>query len=89
MTEILNNWLTRLWDWIDTRGVIRRTVLAVTIWATIDTTRWAMVFADRALELNSVSTQAVAMVWAVTALVAALGGYVFKLYLDSRGRSDA
>lgn len=88
MTGAMNNALTRLWDWIDTRGVIRRLVLAVTIWATIDTTRWAATFANRALELDRVTTQAVAMVGAVTALVAALGGYVFKLYLDSRGGSS-
>lgn len=88
MTEMLNTWFTRIWDWIDGRGVIRRIVLGVTIWATIDTTIWAARFADRALELNRITTQTVAMVGAVTALVAALGGYVFKLYLDSRGKTE-
>lgn len=84
MSRMLDNLITRIWDWVDNRGVIRRIILGVTMWTTIDTTIWASRFADRALELNRISTQTVAIVGAVTALVAALGGYVFKVYLDSR-----
>lgn len=84
MSELFDNLITRMWDWIDNRGVIRRTVLAATMWMTWDVTLWATSFADRALELNRISTQTVAIVGAVTALVAGLGGYVFKVYLDSR-----
>lgn len=88
MTEMLNTWFTRIWDWIDGRGVIRRIVLAVTMWMTWSVTLWATEFADKALVMNRITTQTVAMVGAVTALVAALGGYVFKLYLDSRGKTE-
>lgn len=88
MTEMLNTWFTRIWDWIDGRGVIRRIVLAVTMWMTWSVTMWATEFANKALDLNRITTQTVAMVGAVTALVAALGGYVFKLYLDSRGKTE-
>lgn len=88
MTEMLNTWFTRIWDWIDGRGVIRRIVLAATMWMTWSVTLWATDFADRALTMNRITTQSVAMVGAVTALVAALGGYVFKLYLDSRGKTE-
>lgn len=88
MTEAFNNIITKFWDWIDGRGVIRRIVLAVTMWMTWSVTLWATEFADKALVMNRITTQTVAMVGAVTALVAALGGYVFKLYLDSRGKTE-
>lgn len=88
MTEAFHNIITKFWDWIDGRGVIRRIVLAATMWMTWSVTLWATDFADRALTMNRITTQTVAMVGAVTALVAALGGYVFKLYLDSRGKTE-
>lgn len=88
MTEILNNWLTRLWDWIDTRGVIRRTVLAVTIWMTFWVTANMVTLAFDALRGRQIDMALVALVTALTAPIMAMGGYVFKLYLDSRGKSE-
>lgn len=88
MTEILNNWLTRLWDWIDTRGVIRRTVLAVTIWMTFWVTANMVTLAFDALRGRQIDMALVALVTALTAPIMAMGGYVFKLYLYSRGKSE-
>jgi hypothetical protein len=85
MTDILNNWVTRFWDWIDQRGVIRRIVLGVAMWMTFWVSVWASQFAMQALALQLVKgLEIVALLGAVTAPVVALGGYVFKVYLDSR-----
>ena len=43
MTEALENGLTRFWDWLDNRGVIRRVVLGVAIWMTWEVSAWSMV----------------------------------------------
>ncbi len=85
MSEIFSNWLTKFWDWVDTRGVIRRIVLftamGMTFWVSYRMTEF--VFA--ALAVGKISEGSiVASIGMITAPVVALGGYVFKAYLDSR-----
>ena len=84
MTELINSKLTQIWDFVDNRGVIRRIVLAVAIWMTFWVTVKMVDFAFMALTLDRLSGNVPLIIGAVTAPVVALGGYVFKAYLDSR-----
>ena len=84
MSEVFQNWLTAFWDWIDTRGVIRRIVLFTAIGMTFWISYRMTEFAFLALELDRVSANIPLIIGAVTAPIVALGGYVFKVYLDSR-----
>ena len=84
MAEIFNNWLTAFWDWIDTRGVIRRIVLFTAIGMTFWISYRMTEFAFLALELDRISANIPLIIGAVTAPIVGLGGYVFKVYLDSR-----
>ena len=72
--------IERFWNWIDSRGVIRRVILGIAIWMTWRVTEWAMNFANT----EEISVNTAAVIAAVTAPVVAFGGYVFKAYLDSR-----
>lgn len=84
MTEILNNWLTRLWDWIDTRGVVRRIVLGITIWMLYRAGEQSFTYAMAALEKGKVDASIAAIIAAFTGPATLLAGYVMKVYLDSR-----
>lgn len=84
MLDIMNNWFTSLWDFVDNRGVIRRIVLGATMWMTFWVSYRMTEFAMRALELDRLSGNVPLTIGAVTAPIVALGGYVFKVYLDSR-----
>ncbi len=85
MAEILENWVTSFWDWIDTRGVIRRLVLFAAMWMTFWVSFRMTEFASAALAMGKISEGSiVAAIGMITAPVVALGGYVFKAYLDSR-----
>lgn len=81
MTDIINSWLAKFWDWLDNRGVIRRIVLGTAIWMTWEVTHWAMAFAEHSQRAGGDLAVVIA---AVSAPATALGGYVFKAYLDSR-----
>jgi hypothetical protein len=84
MSEVFQNWLTAFWDWIDTRGVIRRIVLFTAIGMTFWISYRMTEFAFLALEHDRISANIPLIIGAVTAPIVALGGYVFKVYLDSR-----
>ncbi len=85
MRFLLTTYLTKFWDFVDTRGVIRRIVLGATMWMTFWVSYWAGGFALRALELSAIKGGDVVMIiGAVTLPIVTLGGYVFKVYLDSR-----
>lgn len=84
MPEILDNMLTRVWDWIDTRGVIRRLVLGITIWMLWREGAWAYDYALRALSAGKADMGVAAIMAAITAPATLLAGYVFKAYLQSR-----
>lgn len=82
MGEILDNQLTRFWDWIDTRGVIRRIVLAVAIYMTWRVSAWAMGYVEGSARPGA---DLALIIGAVTGPVTVFGGYVFKAYIESRG----
>lgn len=76
--------IKRFWDWVDGRAVVRRLVLAVTVWATIDVTVFvAWDFAAHS-PYDGVGTAAV--IAAITAPLAALQGFAFASY--TKGRSE-
>ena len=78
------NRITEFWDWVDTRGVIRRIVLFAAMWMTFWVSYQMTKFAMLALELDRISGNIPLIIGAITAPIVALGGYVFKAYLDSR-----
>lgn len=84
MTEMLDTWLTRFWDFLDGRGVIRRAVLGVSMWMLWVQGTWAYEYARAALTLGKADVGIAAIMAAISAPATMLVGYVFKLYLDSR-----
>lgn len=84
MTELLHNWLTKWWDWVDNRGVIRRVVLGVTVWMLYVQGQWANEYALKALSAGKADVGVAAIMAAITAPATLLAGWVFKTYLESR-----
>jgi len=73
--------ITRFWDWVDSRAVMRRGVLLVVLWMTYEITVQAWLFA-RASTFDGLGTAAV--IGAVTAPFAALLPLVFNSYVKGR-----
>lgn len=68
-------------NWIDRYSVVRRLVLAIAIWMTWAVSKWAMWFAvDNARD----GVEIAAIIAAVTGPVTVFGGYVFKVYAESK-----
>lgn len=84
MTKLFENWLTRIWDWVDTRGVIRRAVLGVIIWMNWVAGEHAYEYALTALAVGKTDAGVGAVIAAFTAPAALLAGYGFKSYVDTR-----
>ena len=73
--------MTHFWDWVDSRAVVRRTVLFITLWMTYEITKQAWLFAHTS-SFDGVGTAAV--IAAVTAPFAALQGFVFNSYVKGK-----
>lgn len=73
--------IARFWEWVDSRSVIRRIVLFVTLWMTWAAFAWAAGFAEGTTKSGM---EVAAIIAAVTAPIAALQGYVFKVYAEGR-----
>lgn len=86
MSEVLNNGLTRFWDFVDSRGVVRRIVLAISIWMLWQQGTWANEYALKALAVGKTDVGIAAIMAAISAPATLLVGYVFKLYLDSKAQ---
>jgi hypothetical protein len=84
MTEVLNNWFTAFWDFLDTRGIIRRSVLGISIWMLWVQAEWAHEYSLTALALGKSDAGVAAILAALSAPATLLVGYVFKNYLDSK-----
>jgi hypothetical protein len=76
--------VTRIWDWIDTRSIVRRIVLFVTLWMTWRSFTWAADYANHLSLTPGIGLEAAAIIAAVTAPIAALQASVFKIYSDGR-----
>lgn len=73
--------ITRFLDFIDRRAVVRRIVLLITVWMTWRSFVWAAAFAQTTT-FDGTNTGLV--IAAVTAPVAALQGFIFKVYSEGR-----
>jgi hypothetical protein len=76
--------VTRIWDWIDTRSIVRRIVLFVTLWMTWRVFTWAAGYAESITLTPGLGLEAAAIISAVTAPITALQVWVFKIYSDGR-----
>ena len=72
----------RFWNWIDTRQVVRRCILAIAIFQTWEVTQWAMNFA---MTTQRTGLDVAAMIGAVTGPITVFTGYVFRAYIDAKG----
>jgi hypothetical protein len=84
MTDTLNNTFTRFWDFVDSRGVIRRVVLAIAIYMLWVQANWANEYALTALAHGKSDASIAAIIAAISAPATMLVGWVFKTYADSR-----
>jgi len=84
MTALLNNSMTKFWDWIDTRGVIRRAVLFIAIYMLWVQAEWARDYAFESLALGKSDASIAAIIASLSAPATMLVGFVFKHYLESR-----
>jgi hypothetical protein len=73
--------IKRFWDWVDERAVVRRIVLAFTLFMTADAVYQAWLF-SRVSTFDGLGTAAV--IAAVTAPVAALQKFAFDTYAKGR-----
>lgn len=73
--------MSRFWDWIDTRSIVRRITLFVTLWMTWESFMWAAQFAETT---DKAGLEAAAIIAAVTAPIAALQGFIFNTYSNAR-----
>jgi hypothetical protein len=84
MSDALNNAFTRWWDFVDSRGVVRRLVLGFSLVMLWDAAKWGMAYADSALAMGKTDASIAAIMAAAGAPATLLAGYVFKQYLESR-----
>lgn len=69
----------------ESKLALRRTaVLAITLWMTWRVTVWSFAFTHSVLAAKGDMLGAAAMLGAVTAPLAALQGYVFKVYVAAK-----
>ena len=78
--------ISRFWDWVDNRTVVRRIVLGCTIYMTFEAVHQAWVF-SKISTFDGLGTAAV--IAAVTAPVAALQKYAFDTYAKGRTEGGA
>lgn len=74
--------MAKFWDWIDSRAIVRRIVLFVTLWMTWRSFTWAAEYAT--VYQAGAGADMALLVGAVTAPIAALQGFVFKIYSETR-----
>lgn len=71
-------------DWVDNRAVVRRLVLAFTLWMTYHVIESAWEFAVLAVGNHYDGVAVAAIIAAITAPVAALQGFAFQQYVNGR-----
>ena len=73
--------LTAFWDWVDSRSVVRRISLFITIYMSYESFMWAAEFATTTEKSGA---EVGLIIAAVTGPVAALQGFVLKTYSEGR-----
>jgi hypothetical protein len=81
----MKNWTTKFWDWVDSRAVVRRSVLYFTLYMTATVTYQAWLFAHSST-FDGLGTAAV--IAAITAPTAALQTYAFRDYISGKGKTE-
>lgn len=82
MTVFMTKWWIAMWDWIDSRYIVRRALLAATFFLASDSYVWAKHFADTT---DKTGAEVGLIVAAVTGPVSLLLGQIAKLYNDGKG----
>lgn len=73
--------MSKFWDWIDQRAIIRRIMLFSTMYMTWHAYLWGAHFAEVTVRPGM---EVPSIIAAVTAPIIALMGYVLKVYADGR-----
>lgn len=73
----------RFWDWIDSRYIVRRVVLFITVWMTWEAFWWGTSFVYKT-SLTS-GTDIALVIAAVTVPITALQKFAFDTYTSGRG----
>ena len=73
--------LTQFWDFVDTRQIVRRISLGTTIYMSYMAFQWATEFATMT---EKTGAEVGLIIAAVTGPVAALQGFVLKVYSEGR-----
>ena len=77
----MNKFLDRLFQIIDKHGLVRRSVLGVTLWMTWKAYVWASLYA---IESARTGTDVALIIAAVLAPITVLQGHAFQAYIGSR-----
>lgn len=81
MTQLIRNWFTDLWDWIDNRGVVRRLMVLGTFLLNGHFVLWAMKFSETS---GRVGADIALIIGAIGVPMSALAGVMFNTYSASR-----
>lgn len=73
--------LNTFWDWVDQRQIVRRTVLAITVYMTYEAFTWAAHFAE---VTDKTGAEVGLIIAAVTGPISLLQGFVVKIYTEGR-----
>jgi hypothetical protein len=73
--------MNRFWDWIDSRGIVRRLTLAMAVWMTWRATLWATAYAAAS---DRPGLEVAAIIAAATAPLTLFTASVFRAYVESR-----
>ena len=81
MADLLNNWFTRWWDFIDSRQIVRRIAFFALLWMTLEAFFWAMRFIETTTKSGA---EVGLMVAAVTVPIGYLQKAIVELYNEAR-----
>ena len=75
-------WITRWWDWIDSRDIDKHVISVAILWGTVKVTEWAMRYAS--LETDKSGVEVAAVIAAVCAPYCALQAAAISFYFKAR-----
>jgi hypothetical protein len=81
--QFIDKWCGGVFRFMDKFSVSRRLALYVSLWVTVDSYSWAKHFAETT---TMTGLEAPGVIAAILAAVSGLQGWVFKLYIDSKGK---
>ena len=78
---MISEWVTKFWDFIDNRSMVRRFVLLLTVYMSWLSFIWAMEFAA---VTPKTGVEVGLLIAAVTGPISVLQAFVLKVYSDGR-----